>query len=146
MAIDKKTVENLLLYLDAEIKEIKKSNVTRDALDEEKNSIFTDATKHRMQIAVEAVINIAEHIVAGLSLGKPEYAKELFPLLIKEGIIKKDLSEKLQKAVGLRNVLVHLYREVDLGILVNSATVGLQDLRDFAKAVNEFLEKQRGKD
>ena len=107
-----------------------------------KNGIFTDATKYRIQTAIEAVINIAEHLVAGLNLGKPEFAKEPFPLLVKEGIIEEELSEKLQKAVGLRNILVHMYREIDLGILADSATVGLNNLRAFAKAVNEFLEKQ----
>jgi len=141
MAIDEKTVENLLLYLEGEIKEIKDSQVTRNNLDKEENGIFTDATKYRMQTAVEAVINITEHIVAGLNLGKPEFAKELFPLLVKKEIIDDELSEKLQKAVGLRNILVHMYREVDLGILADSATVGLNDLRAFAKAINEFLEK-----
>lgn len=83
-----------------------------------------------------------EHIVSGLNLGMPEYARELFPLLTKEGIIDEQLAERLGKAVGLRNVLVHLYLEVDLNILANSATVGLDDLRAFAQAINEFLEKQ----
>jgi len=142
MAIDKKIIENLLLYLDSEIKEIEDSKVSKDNLDEEENGIFTDATKYRMQTAVEAVINIAEHVVAGLNLGKPEFARDLFSLLVKEGIIEEGLSEKLKDAVGLRNILVHMYRDVDLGILVDSATVGLDDLRVFAKTINEFLEKQ----
>lgn len=141
MAINKKTIEHILRYLEGEIKVIEESHVTRESLDEEKNRTFTDATKHRMQVAVEMVINIAEHIVSGLNLGMSEYARELFPLLAKEAIITEDLSEKLGKAVGLRNVLVHMYLDVDLGILANSASVGLNDLRDFAKAINEFLEK-----
>lgn len=143
MAIDIKTVKNLLDYLEGEIKEIQKSNVTKEMLDEKENSIFTDATKHRVQIAVEVTINITEHIVAGLNLGKPEFARELFPLLAKENIIDAELAEKLAKAVGLRNILVHLYREVDLNILAVAATKDLNDLRDFAKAVSEFLEKQK---
>lgn len=143
MAIDRNTVTNLLEYLEAETGAIEKSKVTRNLLDEEKNSIFTDATKYRMQIAIEIVINIAEHIVAGLNLGKPEFAKELFPLLVKEEIINEELSEKLKKAVGLRNILVHMYREVDLGILADSATVGLNDLRSFAKSINNFLKKEK---
>lgn len=141
MAIDTKTIMNLMEYLDAEIRVIEESRITKEKLSDEENNILTDATKHRMQIAVEIVINLAEHIVAGLNLGKPEFAKELFPLLVKEGIINDELSEKLQKAVGLRNILVHMYREVDLGILADSATVGLNDLRDFAKVVDEFLER-----
>lgn len=142
MAIDEKTIINLLEYLDAEIRVIEKSKVTKDILDETENRLFTDATKHRMQVAVEITINLAEHIVAGLNLGKPEFARELFPLLVQEKIIDNELSEKLCDAVGLRNVLVHMYREVNLDILANSATIGLNDLRKFAKAINDFLEKQ----
>lgn len=143
MAIDRKTITNLLEYLDVEIRVIERSKVTRELLDEKENRLFTDATKHRMQIAVEIVINLAEHIVAGLNLGKPEFAKELFPLLLEVKIIENELSEKLGKAVGLRNILVHMYRKVNLDTLADSATVGLNDLRDFAKAINEFLEKEK---
>lgn len=139
MAIDKKTIKHLLEYLDDEIKIIQQSQVSEEVLEEDR--IFSDATKHRMQVAVEAVINIAEHIVAGLNLGKPEFARDLFPILVKAGMIDESLSEKLQKAVGLRNVLVHLYMQVDLGILADSATVGLDDLRKFAKEVLKYLEK-----
>lgn len=141
MAIDIKTVKNLLDYLEGEIKSIQESKITLEVL-EEKDSILADATKYRVQIAVEVVINIAEHIVAGLNLGKPEFARDLFPLLVKENIIDELLSEKLGKAVGLRNILVHLYKEVDPTILVYAATIGLNDLRDFAKAINKFLERQ----
>lgn len=141
MAIDRKTITNLLEYLDAEIRILEKSKVTSDALNEAENRLFTDATKHRMQIAIEIVINLAEHIVAGLNLGKPEFAKELFPLLAQEKIIDSELSEKLRNAVGLRNILVHMYREVNLDILADSATTGLNDLRNFAKIVHDFLQK-----
>lgn len=140
MVINEKTVQLILDYLEGEIKVIEKSKVSLAAFGEDE--VFTDATKYRMQIAVEMVINIAEHIVAGLKLGHPEYAKELFPLLVKEGIINQDLSGKLGDAVGLRNILVHRYREVDLDILADSATVGLDDLREFAKEINDFLKKQ----
>lgn len=142
MVIKKVTVEHILRYLEGEIKVIEGSHVTREALDEKENLMFTDATKHRLQIAVEMVINIAEHLVSGLNLGMPEYARDLFPLLAKENIISEDLAEKLGKAVGLRNVLVHLYLQVDLDVLADSATVGLDDLREFVKNINEFLEKQ----
>lgn len=141
MAINKKTVEHILRYLEGEIKIIEDSHVTKESLDDEQNLMFTDATKHRMQIAVEMVINIAEHIVSGLNLGMPEYARDLFHLLVKVNIITEDLAEKLGKSVGLRNVLVHMYLDVDLDILADSASIGLNDLRAFVKAVNEFLEK-----
>jgi len=139
MAIDEKTINHLFEYLDGEIKVIEKSQVSLELFNQD--LLVTDATKYRIQIAVEMVINIAEHIVAGLKLGQPEHAKDLFPLLAKEKIITEELAGVLGKAVGLRNILVHRYREVSLPILANSATIGLNDLRAFAKTVNEFLEK-----
>lgn len=42
----------------------------------------------------------------------------------------------------MRNVLVHLYFKINLEKVVKAATEDLDDLRQFAKAVNEFLEKQ----
>ena len=62
MAINRKTVDHILRYLEGEIKIIENSHVTREALGEKGNLMFTDATKHRMQIAIEMTINIAEHI------------------------------------------------------------------------------------
>lgn len=142
MAINKTTTKLLLDYLDGEIKVIEKSDITEEVLLANENGILTDATKHRVQTAIEAVINISEHIVAGLKLGKPEYAKELFPILAKEDIISNELAKKLSQAVGLRNVLVHLYLEVNLEILAEAATTDLNDLREFAKQINDFLNKQ----
>jgi uncharacterized protein YutE (UPF0331/DUF86 family) len=142
MAINRKTIDHILRYLEGEIKIIADSHVTRESLGEEENLIFTDATKHRMQVAIEMAINIAEHLVSGLNLGMPEYARDLFPLLARENILTKGLSEKLGEAVGLRNVLVHMYLEVDLDILAESANVGLNDLREFARDINKFIENQ----
>lgn len=140
MAIDQSKVMALLNYLEGTIEETDQMHVTRNKLEEDIR--FAASVKYFVQTAVECCANIAEHIVFGLNLGHPETTKELFPILYKENIIEEVLSEKLKDAVGLRNILIHQYLDVDLGILAESATVDLSDLRDFAKAINEFLEKQ----
>lgn len=50
--------------------------------------------------------------------------------------------EKDILAVYLYGSFAKRYREVDLNILATAATVGLNDLRSFAKTLNEFLGKQ----
>lgn len=139
MAIVYSTVESLLDYLNGTISEIEGFHVSKEELEQDVKT--SAAVKYLIQTAVEACANIAEHIIFGLNLDNPETTKELFPILAKSSIIDRALSEKLKDAVGLRNILVHMYREVDLDILADSATVGLNDLRAFAKAINEFLEK-----
>lgn len=139
MAIVYSTVKELIDYLLSIIEEVESYHVTyEDLMHDTKTSA---AVKYLMQTAVEACANIAEHIIFGLHIGHPETNKELFPILSKEGIIDEDLADKLSRAVGLRNILVHQYRKVNLAILADCATVGLNDLRAFAKATHEFLKK-----
>lgn len=140
MAIDYSKINALLQYLEGTINEIDQMHVTREQL--ENDVKFAASVKYFIQTAVECCSNIAEHIIFGYNLDHPETNKELFPILYKENIIDKGLSDKLKDAVGLRNILVHQYLDVDLGTLAESATVDLNDLREFAKAINEFLEKQ----
>lgn len=140
MAIDYSTLDELFGYLRSTISDIESFEITADILEENKER--SAAVKYMMQTAIECCANIAEHIIFGLDLGNPTNTKELFPILVQHNIIDDKLSKKLQDAVGLRNILVHLYRQVNSAILANSATVGLNDLRAFAKTVNEFLEKQ----
>ncbi len=141
MAIKSSVIEELISYLLDTVADIEQFEVDQKML--ETNKERSAAVKYMVQTAVEACANIAEHIIFGLHLGNPVTSKELFPILAEHNIISHDLSDKLKDAVGLRNILVHLYRQVNLSILADSATVGLDDLRAFAKVINEFLEKQR---
>jgi hypothetical protein len=45
------------------------------------------------------------------------------------------LTEKMIQAVGFRNLIVHEYGKVDLGIVYRAAWEVLEDLRDFMRAV-----------
>lgn len=141
MAINFITIKELISYLSDTIEDLEEFQVDEKLLQEDKKT--AGATKYFLQTAVEACANIAEHIVFGLHLGNPETTNELFPILAKEDIIPNALAKKLSNAVGLRNILVHQYRKVNLAIVANSATVGLNDLREFAKAISDFIESHQ---
>lgn len=141
MAINYSTIKELINHLSSNIQDLEGFKVDLAELEQDKKTAA--ATKYLLQTSVEACANIAEHIIFGLHLGNPETSTELFPILAKENIIGDRLADKLSKAVGMRNILVHQYRKVNLAIVAHSATVGLDDLRQFAKLINEFLEKQK---
>lgn len=143
MAINEETIISLMDYLEGTVEEIRKMDVTKEKI--EQDFVFAAAVKYLIQTAVECCANITEHLVFGLNLGHPDTTRELFPLLVQEKIIDQDLSEKFAKAVGLRNILVHQYKDVDSGILANSATVGLNDLHAFTKSIYNFLQKDSSK-
>jgi uncharacterized protein YutE (UPF0331/DUF86 family) len=91
--------------------------------------------EHTLQIAIQAALDVASHIVSDGRLGEPRTNRELFDLLERSGWIVPELAEILRKMVGFRNVLVHGYDDVDLAVVEDVLTHRLGDLIDFVAAV-----------
>ena len=66
-----------------------------------------------LQRAVQAVIDLATHVVATEGYGLPDSVAASFTLLENEGLIGSDLAERLRKMVGFRNIVVHHYETID---------------------------------
>jgi len=76
-----------------------------------------DALTLNIERACQASIDMAMHVVAEKHLGVPQSNAEAFALLEKAGIIGRDLSKSLRGMAGFRNVAVHQYEELDMGVL-----------------------------
>jgi uncharacterized protein YutE (UPF0331/DUF86 family) len=95
--------------------------------------------EHTLQLAIQAALDVASHIVSDERLGEPATNRELFDRLATGGWISKDLAAKLGDMAGFRNVLVHGYQDVDLDIVVDAARNRLEDLTVFVAAVRKRL-------
>ena len=111
----------------------------------EDERLNAEAERH-LQIAIQACIDIANHIVAALGLERPaKETTEAFYSLAKEKIIPDDFVNTMVKITGYRNVLVHGYLEVNRHETYLNIQKRLPDLSKFAKYIEEFLEKQKSK-
>jgi len=72
-----------------------------------------------LQRCCEASIDIANHIARIKKLGLPQSSRDSFNLLSKNNIIPVELAENLKRMVGLRNIAVHYYQELNLDIVVH---------------------------
>jgi len=88
-----------------------------------------------LQRAVQAVIDLATHIVASEGLGLPDTIKDNFHLLYEGKIIRKQLSKKMEAMVGFRNIAVHNYQSLNEGILKSILGKDLADLEEFYTTV-----------
>lgn len=95
--------------------------------------------EHTLQLAVQAALDVASHIVSDESLGEPETNRQLFALLAKAGWIDAEHAGQLSRMAGFRNVLVHGYDDVDLGIVEDIVRNRLDDLLRFVAVVNSRL-------
>jgi uncharacterized protein YutE (UPF0331/DUF86 family) len=91
--------------------------------------------EHTLQIAIQAALDVASHIVSDRRLGEPRTNRELFDLLHGDGWIDAALTGRLRNMAGFRNVLVHGYDDVDLAVVHDVLEHRLPDLVAFIAAV-----------
>src|SRR5690554_6697769 len=88
-----------------------------------------------LHLAVEAVIDLDNHIIADQGLRTPESNRDVFKILAEHNYLEKGISESLMKMAGFRNILVHDYldlnRELEYEIMKNN----IQDIEIFTKIV-----------
>jgi uncharacterized protein YutE (UPF0331/DUF86 family) len=92
-----------------------------------------------LQLTIEVVIDIANHLIADLRLRKPENNREIFEILRENKIIPDELTGSLVKMVQFRNILVHDYVKLDRKIVYDVVVNHLVDVEKFVKVVVEYI-------
>jgi uncharacterized protein YutE (UPF0331/DUF86 family) len=85
-----------------------------------------------LHLAMESVLDIANHLISDAGLEAPETYRDAFAILARAGILDPELARRLQLWAGFRNVLVHAYLAIDHGFAWDAIAHDLGDLRAFA--------------
>lgn len=101
-------------------------NLTNDLIRQE--SILLN-----LQRACEAAIDLAMHRVRCEKIGIPQDSRDAFDLLVRSGSLDAVLAEGLKRMVGFRNIAVHNYARIDLGIVRAIVERHLDELGRFAE-------------
>ena len=94
--------------------------------------------EHTLQIAIQAALDVASHVVSDERLGEPETNRALFDLLAGSGRLPAALAPTLRDMAGFRNVVVHGYQDVDLGVVEDVVRNHLDDLLSFVAAMRRL--------
>lgn len=92
-----------------------------------------------LQLAVEAALDIAHHIIADRGYGVPETYREAFTMLCKHAVVPAPLAARLSWWAGFRDVLVHTYLELDHGLAWDAIQGDLEDLCAWAATAAGLL-------
>lgn len=98
----------------------------------------SDAVILHLWQAVQIVIDLAVSLCVARGLGAPPTYGDAFRLLERDGVIGPELTERLVRAAGFRNVLVHADADLDLELVHRAARTGPDDLRGFLAAVRDL--------
>jgi uncharacterized protein YutE (UPF0331/DUF86 family) len=101
--------------------------------------IVYGSAERYLQLAIQAVLDISNHLLADLKLGLPADNRELFDQLARHKIVSVPLSRKLTRMAGFRNLLVHEYMEIDRRRVYAVLRRELGDFETFIRAVSRRL-------
>ena len=98
-----------------------------------------DIACYRLLISIEASLSLCYHITAKRLHKVPEGYADCFGLLVEEGFVDPDLGSRLQQMARFRNMLVHVYWEIDYQRVFQIIQENLDDLRTFSRSIVKLL-------
>lgn len=135
--VDKDKVEQRLMKLEQAVRKLRE--IAEQPWEEyAANETLRDRGERNLQVAAQACIDIANHIIADHGYRTPQGYADSFAVLQEEGIIPLELANKMKMVAGFRNILVHDYLEIDNKIVYESLKC-LKDFGAFAKHIYSLL-------
>jgi len=87
---------------------------------------------------VEGVVDLAFMIIKEKEMKIPDEDKKSFEILFEAGMISEEISEKMQDAKGMRNIIAHEYGKIDDELVFHAVKEELIcDVGKFLEEVNE---------
>ena len=96
-----------------------------------------------LELAAQCCLDLAMEIVAKRGLGVPETYREAFTRLAQAGVITAEQAVLMQAWAGLRNILAHLYTELDLDRVYEALCEDKGVLREFGRIAARELGSTR---
>ena len=97
------------------------------------------AIEHGLQISIQIIIDIGNHIIAEIGENEIEEYADIFDRLVKHNIIPLEFAENIRGMIGFRNLLVHRYSEVDSKIVYSVLQNRLYDFERFIGYIQSFF-------
>lgn len=92
-----------------------------------------------LQVCIEDMINIANHLIARRSYRAPRDFSDVFRVLAEQCLISETDSACYARMARFRNRLVHVYWDIDLNQVFEFICSELDDFEHFAESVGKVL-------
>lgn len=100
------------------------------------------AAKYYLQVSIETCIDLANHVISTERYRAPTDYRDVFTVLNENGILPDDFTVTVRQMAGLRNLLVHLYWEVDDAQIYEDLKNRLGDFDRYARYIIDFVKRQ----
>jgi uncharacterized protein YutE (UPF0331/DUF86 family) len=106
--------------------------------------VLHGSAERDFQVAIQAALDIGTYLLADAGVPVPSEYQQVFRALGQIGAIPQTFADKLMGMAKFRNVLVHLYLEVDLSKVYHYIQSDLDDFVLFATYVGDYIAQRQG--
>lgn len=97
-----------------------------------------------LELLVQVAVDVLAHLLSEQGITPASY-RETFEEAGAQGLIPEPLASRLSGAAGLRNVLVHLYEEIDYEIVARSIENAARDFRELLRVLEGRLDGEESR-
>lgn len=138
--VDPESVRRRLRKLDALVQRLNRL-ADRPRSDFLEDEIAQAAAERLLQVTIQVVLDVGAHVLSDRGVVDWEEYREIPGRLADEDVISTELASRLERAAGQRNVLVHLYLDVDPKLVYETITGELDAFAEFAARFDALLEE-----
>lgn len=136
--VDFEKVKQKLMFMEKNIEKLKKISIlSKDDFIKDFRNV--DSGKYLLQVTIEAMLDISNHIIARNRWGKPDTNKECFEILEKHNLIDSKQINTYFNMAKFRNRVVHMYFDIDDNVIYELIQNNLIDFESFIKTIGQNL-------
>ena len=127
-------IENKISYIQKHLIAVRGYRVSAIG-DLEKDSMLQGAVERELYVLAQAVIDLAEAMVAFKHLRKPSTMREAFDILQEAGVLPKEFVTRFIGIVGFRNALARDYEELKIEVIFDILQNKLPEIGEFIEYI-----------
>lgn len=139
LMVDKAVVERLLVQLEEYLRDLDEAKLSYSLEDFKGNKVIRRYTERTLQVAIEACLDIASHIISYKGFREPLDSKDCFQVLLENKLLPVALADSLKRMAQFRNIVVHDYIRVNPEIVYSIVQDNIPDIVAFAQVVDKMI-------
>lgn len=133
--VEKAVVERVLVHLEEYLRDLDEISAKYTLADFQNDKFIRRYTERTLQVAIEACLDLASHIISYSGFREPLDNKDCFQIMLENGIISPGLADRLKRMAQFRNIVVHDYTKINPAIVYAIVQNHVPDIVAFAQNI-----------
>jgi uncharacterized protein YutE (UPF0331/DUF86 family) len=133
--VDKAVVQRILVHLEEYLRDLDEIRSRYTLADLQNDKFVRRYTERTLQLAAEACLDLASHIISYSGFREPLDSKDCFQIMLEHGIISMELADRMKRMAQFRNVVVHDYTKINPAIMYAIVQNHIPDIVAFAQNI-----------